>query len=297
MLLVLTGSRDGTCDLLFNDLKDGAFRFNVDIFQDYRVEFGSDDWLIENPTGKIITSKTATRAHWWKAFNFTTQSDGQYVTEEVKYVFRELYNWFSIRGWARGNPPHFHASKGKLVILEVARRFFVVPKFLAGWGLSEVAVARMQGSTVAKSLTSGLINTDKVLYTTEVDPSRLDQSYPWFLQERIDADADVTVQLCGERLFAFSRNRAGLSGLDWRQEIFTPNHHRARWIPRSLTADEEDAIRGFGQSLDVEWGRLDLMQRGDDLVFLEFNANGQWAFLDEDGQAGLREAVITYLTT
>ena len=37
------------------------------------------------------------------------------------------------------------------------------------------------------------------------------------------------------------------------------------------------------------------MMRGDDLVFLEFNANGQWVFLDYSGEDGLVKAVSKYL--
>ncbi|MBI1180820.1 MAG: hypothetical protein GC201_09700 [Alphaproteobacteria bacterium] len=295
MLLVLTGSRDGTCDLLFRSLRDRAFRFNIDIYQDYRVEFSAREWLIEDPTGRRITSANATCAHWWKAFNFTTESDNQYVTEEVKYIFSEIYNWFAVREMTRGNPPHFHKTKGKLMLLEVAQRHFKTPRFFAGWKFDDGTVRSWEQRAVAKSLTSGLITTDKVLYTTEVDTDRLDRSYPWFLQERVESAADVTIQLVGDRMFAFSRSRVGLKGLDWRREIFGPDHPRAPWVSRELSFDERKAVLGFAQDAGVDWGRLDLMETDEGLVFLEFNANGQWAFLDQDGSAGLLPAVVSYL--
>jgi hypothetical protein len=37
------------------------------------------------------------------------------------------------------------------------------------------------------------------------------------------------------------------------------------------------------------------MRIGDELVFLEYNANGQWVFLDYSGEDGLVEAVCNYL--
>ena len=39
MLLVLTGSKDGTADLLFSKIGNKGFRFNYDIFSDYSVVF------------------------------------------------------------------------------------------------------------------------------------------------------------------------------------------------------------------------------------------------------------------
>jgi hypothetical protein len=43
---------------------------------------------------------------------------------------------------------------------------------------------------VAKSLASGLSTTNKALFTTEVELAKLDPRYPWYLQEKVDADSD-----------------------------------------------------------------------------------------------------------
>jgi hypothetical protein len=295
VLLVLSGSRDGTCDLLFGELNDRAFRFNIDIYKDYRVEISGDRWLIENPVGKSITSEDATRAHWWKAFNFFVTPQPDYVVEEVKYIFSEIYNWFCVRDWMRGNLPDFHKRMGKIVLLNVAKKYFSVPDFLIGWNFSRDSINKLDGSVVAKSLTSGLVNTDKALYTTQIEPARIDLKYPWFLQQGIDAKADVTIQLVGSSMFAFSRSREGLEGLDWRKEIFSEQHDRAAWLPLELTLTQKSAVKRFAEDVGVNWGRLDLLETDTGLVFLEFNANGQWAFLDIDGRVGLLDAVINYL--
>jgi hypothetical protein len=96
MLLVLTGSKDGTADLLFSKIGNKGFRFNYDIFSDYSVVVRPDSWSVENPAGLKITNSTATAAFWWKAFNFFVEEE-DYVAEEVKYVFREIYGWFLAR--------------------------------------------------------------------------------------------------------------------------------------------------------------------------------------------------------
>ena len=70
MLLVLTGSKDGTADILFSRIGTKAFRFNYDIFSDYAVAFQPSSWSIENPTGLKIDGNTATSAFWWKALNY-----------------------------------------------------------------------------------------------------------------------------------------------------------------------------------------------------------------------------------
>ncbi len=37
------------------------------------------------------------------------------------------------------------------------------------------------------------------------------------------------------------------------------------------------------------------MRRGGELVFLEYNANGQWVFLDYQQKYGLLRSVVKYL--
>ena len=46
MLLFLTGSKDGTADLLLSKIGNRAFRFNYDIFSDYSVVVRPDSWSI-----------------------------------------------------------------------------------------------------------------------------------------------------------------------------------------------------------------------------------------------------------
>jgi len=49
--------------------------------------------------------------------------------------------------------------------------------------------------------------------------------------------------------------------------------------------------------MGVEFGRYDFMTVGetDELVFLEFNANGQWVFLDPFDKHGLLQCVTDWL--
>jgi D-alanine-D-alanine ligase-like ATP-grasp enzyme len=63
-----------------------------------------------------------------------------------------------------------------------------------------------------------------------------------------------------------------------------------------LAEYESTAIQGFLRALGVEWGRLDLLRDKDGkLWFLEFNANGQFGFLDEIDRAGLISSIAKYL--
>jgi len=295
VILLLTGSLDGTSDLLVRRLGKDIFRFNYDLFKDYELAFTPDAWSIKNPAGHSISSDTVTAAFWWKAFNYFLIDEDPFIVEEVKYVFRELYNWCRLQGLTKGNHHDFHNRLGKMNLLNIAAKYFPVPKTLATFRLG--GVDDLSGSKiVAKSFSSGLTVTNRALMTTEVDSARLDPNYPWFLQELIESSADVTVFVCGEKLFAYERDRSSLKGLDWRAEqSFKPDIKE--WARVGLRPEQESAVRAFCKAIDVDWGRLDFMRSGDTFIFLEFNANGQWVFLDYSDEDQLVESVCNYLVS
>lgn len=294
LLLLITGSADVTSDLICKKLGNEVFRFNYDIFQDYALEFTTNNWQITNPFGLTISSATVTSCFWWKAFNFQLENQDNFVIEEVKYIFRELYNWCRLRGVVKGNPHDFHNHFGKINLLEVASKYFITPKTLATF---KCAGVDKLGSTpvVAKSFTSALTDNMGSLLTTEVDKSRLHPGFPWYLQERIDSDFDVTVFVCGNKLFAYERSRKELKGLDWRAEQdFEPG--KKEWVRFTLSDKDKVAVEAFCKDIGVNWGRLDLMTTADSLAFLEYNANGQWMFLDYSNEDGVLDTVIDYIT-
>ncbi len=209
-------------------------------------------------------------------------------------MFREIYGWFLARSLTKGNNPEFHRFNGKIQILNLASAYFEIPKTICGWGNAIKSEIRSKRKIVAKSLTSGLTTTNKVLFTTEVDSSKLDPRYPWYLQEKVDAKSDITIFVCGRGLFAFERDRSGLKGLDWRnqEDMFSLEQ---KWAPFSLTKDQRKAVVAFLRKIGVEWGRLDFLWTGSKLVFLEYNANGQFVFLDLKDKLGILDCVVEYL--
>jgi hypothetical protein len=281
MILFITTSYDATVDLLVRHLEDGqGFRLNYDLWQDYGLEFTGRGWQITDPVGRSITSETVTGCFWWKAFHDLLPGTDRYVVDEVKYHLREIYGWCSLRRLVAGNPPDFHNRLGKLNILGMASRYFPVPETASGWRLGKLALA----NPVAKSLSSTSTEDGRVMYAQAVRADRLDPRFPWTLQERVDAEYDVTVFLCGEELFAFRRSRRHLQGLDWRVEVFSD---AVPWVRFDLSEADSEALLGLSRELGVRFGRYDFLMQEDRLSFLEFNANGQWGFLDPHGKIGL----------
>ena len=293
MLLLITGSSDGTSDSVCRKLGNKVFRFNHDLFSEYSFQFTPNKWQISNPLGHTLSSENISSCLWWKAFNFDLVDQDNFVVEEVKYIFRELYAWCRLRKLTKGNPYDFHNTLGKVNLLDIASKFFVVPETLISFQCAGVKSLK-KSPIVAKSLSSALTNNKASLLTTEVDTSRLDPKFPWYLQEKVESDFDITVVVCGEKLFAYERTRKNLKGLDWRgEQTFNPDIRE--WDKLQLMQDEINNIKAFCSSIKVNWGRLDFMKRDGELVFLEYNANGQWMFLDYHEEDGILPTVLDYL--
>jgi hypothetical protein len=114
------------------------------------------------------------------------------------------------------------------------------------------------------------------------------------LQEKIESKLDVTVFICGDQIFPFSRDRTNLKGLDWRSEQILDQDIQ-EWFFYELSEQQISSIKNFCKEISVEWGRIDFMEKDNNLVFLEYNANGQWVFLDYNGEHELVKKVSRYL--
>ena len=133
-------------------------------------------------------------------------------------------------------------------------------------------------------MTSTPIGKDKMFFVKEVQPSALDLSYPWFVQERIDGEEEVTVVYVNGKTYAAATSRNSFDGEDSRKSIFIS---QSAWPRCELSPEEERAIKGFMDETGYRFGRFDFIRKDGELWFLELNPNGQWAWLDEKNEHGL----------
>jgi hypothetical protein len=291
LLLLITSSGDATADLLADHFSEPFFRLNVDIYHEYDFVFTPEFWEVQDPTGRNISSETASRCVWWKAF-LNSLNDDQFIKHEVQYAINELYNWFRSRNLIIGNPPNVENELGKIRQAKIASEFFRIPDQRVGWGNFLTRGLDSSVNWVAKSLSSQLMADGKALFTTEVDPYLLDPQFIWTLQNKISADHDVTIQVAGTDIFAFSRSRKDLKSLDWRREIFTSD---TEWLPYELSPELKNKIQKMMVKFGLDWGRIDLLDCNGTLYFLEINPNGQWAFLDPQNEHSMITTIAKYL--
>jgi len=180
---------------------------------------------------------------------------------------------------------------GKIMQMRLATNYFHVPRWQIYWG-NNPHLVDVDYPVVVKTLKSTLNGDNKILFARQVDPNLLDTQYPWFIQENVNADYDVTVAVVQDKLFAYRLDRNSFDTPDWRKHIYSQN---LLWEFFELSTIYSNAVREFMQQANLQFGRLDFLLTGDKLSFLEVNANGQWGWLDIEQNTGLFDAVVEEL--
>lgn len=283
-LVIFTDSYDTTTDLLIKHLSSERhyiFRLNYDLLDSYSVTLSFNSFNIVDPIGRIATLSSVTKFLYRKPNRKKTFS-----SELARYV--ESENWAAMRFiinllWESGKivlvePYDAMIRLDKLTQLRIASKLFKVPESSFCLNVSQ----RLQSHNLITKSLSGMWLGQRLLYATKVDTNSLDNSYPWFYQELIDAEYDLTVVYIRGNLFAFRLNRSILAErgiIDWKQEM--GDHGLNGWSTYHLSNLERNKIKELMMLYCLDYGRLDfLINNQGELVFLEVNPNGQFAWLD-----------------
>lgn len=295
---IYTNSLDITTDLLISKVgTEEIFRFNVDLWREYKLKIDHIQLSIENSAGRCITSGDIAKFYWRKPFmsqylhpQRKIPSEQVYMEEELCYAMRDMVNLAWYEGKIVLVEPLADLRVGKFVQLKIADRYFKIPpyKFVSG----SPDFFESGKTSIVKSLTSKRVDENSVLFTTRVQEDQLDPSTPWLVQDYLPASWDVTVVFVRDRMYGFELNRDSFldKTVDWRETggPDATDAWRCHRIPKHL----EDSIFRFMNDLGLHYGRLDLLYNGDDYYFLEVNPNGEWAWLDFHGEVGLLGKMI-----
>ena len=265
-----------------------VLRFNIDKQDDFVWDFHADGFRIaETTSNKEITEKTLTSFYIRKPMYFDHIDVPKFGCEEnwLRKETDELFQDFYRECQHRGLVALVRCSNnryGKLRQLLAAQKYFHV----APWHFfhGELPEECKRGRWVVKSMTQTPIGEGKVFFVKEVDPAALDLSYPWFVQERIDGEEEVTVVYVDSKTYAANAPRSSFETEDSRKSLM----EKPRAWPRcELSPADERAIKGFMDETGYRFGRFDFIRKDGELWFLELNPNGQWAWLDEKNEHGL----------
>lgn len=283
--LIITNSFDVTTDLLIEQIgTENIFRLNFDLLDDYSILINDFSFKINSPI-KEISENEISKVYWRKPFSVSNKLS-EYEYQEKKQIVRGIFNILFVQGKAIITNPYKDFAIGKLLQLRVAKNYFNVPK----WEL----ILNHKSSfskCVAKSLSSTVIDDNKIFFTTIVETDQLDLKEPWHLQEYLDKKKDITVVYIYGEIFAFELDNSS-GQVDWRKnQLKTGNS----WNPHILNSNLSKSVLGFMKKMNLCYGRLDFILYEEQYFFLEVNINGQWAFLDLNNCNGLLTTMSKYI--
>ena len=289
MIFISTCSQDTTTDIVIRELNArDVLRFNIDKPEDFAWDFHRAGFRIaDKANGKEITDKSITSFYLRKPMYFDLIDVPSFGCAENwrREETDELFNDFFRECQSRGLVALVRSQNnkyGKLRQLLVAQKHFHV----APWHFfhGELPDELKHGRWVVKSMTSAMIGKDKMFLVKEVPPSALDLAWPWFVQERIEGEEEVTVVYIDGKTFAANAPRDSFGSEDSRKSLM---ENPTAWPQCELSPDDERAIKSFMGETCYRFGRFDFIRKDGELWFLELNPNGQWAWLDEKNERGL----------
>lgn len=289
---------DVTSDLLISKIgSERIFRFNFNLWRDYKIRMSADGFEFENPLGRRVTDRDIAKFYWRKPARTADLSATALVSERDNYIEEEL--WYMLREavnllWSRGRvvlvEPFADIRCGKLNQARAAARYFNIPPFQCVFG--DAKALRPGRRSVVKSLSSTRINKESAFYTTAVEEAELDPQIPWTIQDLVEAEKDVTVAVVRDKVFAFELERKPFANrtLDWRE--VASDYVTDEWKIHRLPAAIERGVLSLMADLQLHYGRTDLLYANGSYHFLEVNPNGEWGWLDPSGAHGLLGKII-----
>ena len=289
MIFISTCSQDKTTDIVMKELDaSDVLRFNIDKSEDFAWDFYRNGFrIVDKISKREITEQTFTSFYLRKPMYLDRIDIPKFGSVEnwCREETTELFNDFFRECQSRELTALVRSQNnkyGKLRQLLVAERYFRV----APWHFfhGELPDELKHGRWVVKSMTATPIGQGKVFFVKEVDPCALDLRYPWFVQERIDGEEEVTVVYIDGKTYAANAPRSSFNNEDSRKSLM---ENPASWPRCPLSSEDEQAIKGFMDETGYRFGRFDFIRKDGELWFLELNPNGQWAWLDEENKHGL----------
>lgn len=304
MLLILTSKEDLTADFLIVDLvrrKLPYFRLNVEDLVPGEFLFEADNSAVLRKIvlgNKELDLSLVTAVWYRRAIHpippaYLSQSEKAFIAGEFRHLVMGLVLNPEIL-WV--NPiDKVSVAENKLLQLRVARKIgFRIPKTLISsdvMKLRDFAAANAAG-TICKPIFHGLFfdGVDRYsIYTRRVTPESFQSEEadigPVLLQEEIPRKCDVRVTYIGRECFVAEVH--GAPGIvDWRDPDLA-----VRFLPSSIGPDLDAMCRAMLDELGLIYGAFDFIETKDgELVFLEVNPTGEWAWLEDKVGFPMRNA-------
>jgi hypothetical protein len=306
MLLILTSDKDLTADFLIVELINRNlpyFRLNAEELTtaNYTFSLAAGRMRREISVGPRILDLDKVTAVWYRRAiqpgPIAALSPGEriFVAGELRHLAMGLVLNPDVT-WV--NPiDHVSVAEHKLYQLQIARQLGLrVPRTLVSRDPLELRTFAKENNagTICKPIFHGMFFDETSaysVYTRRVTPESIEaesvSSCPVLLQEEIPRIADVRATFIGSQCFV-ADIKGDSSLVDWRDPDVPVHYSKS-----VLSADVQRMCQAMLAKLGLKYGAFDFVRTPDDeLVFLEINPTGEWAWLEDRLGFPMRDAFI-----
>lgn len=309
MHLIVTSKRDLTSDFIILELQRRGlpyFRLNTEdipkaVFRCVPGDPGA--WQFDLPNASFDLSRVNAayfrRPGMPEALLEISEGERSYSALEWYATLQSLY-WAVGERWL--NPPHLIAlAENKIYQLTLARALgFLIPDTLVSNDPIAAREFASKGEIIGKPLRNSVVKgleLDRVVFTTRVsineqtDPLSI-RACPMILQREIRKQFDVRVTVVGDQVFAATIDSQSDSAteVDWRRTSKPDLAHAVYHLPE----DVADQCIALTQKMGLRFGAVDfVLDRDDQLWFLEINPNGQWGWIETRTGQPIAAAIVS----
>lgn len=322
MILLVTSKDDLTSDYLIKRINDRGvefFRFNTEDFPTFfdvslfLDKEGSDFTIRDRVRQSTISASEVSSAYFRKPRKPTIEGEADieeqiFHEREMVETLRSLWRLMPREKWLN-SPESLFLASSKVKQLTIAKEIgFQIPETLISSRPGDIlAFAEKHGNDlIAKAVKNGFLVSSEsanLIFTGRVEASdyasikHSQTVVPSTLQPRLNKQCDLRITVIGDCVFAAAilSQEHETTSVDWRTwgTVSNVNLIQERFtLPQSVA----EMCRELNRRLDLEFSCIDMVQTTDDeFVFLEVNANGQWAWIEEMVGFPVRDAIIDRL--
>jgi glutathione synthase/RimK-type ligase-like ATP-grasp enzyme len=306
MLLILTSDKDLTADFLIVELINRGlpyFRLNAEELTkaDFHFAMAENTVRREVSVGTKTVALSEVDAVWYRRAIHPgptaslSRSESAFVGGELRHLTLGLVLNPEVT-WV--NPiDKVSVAELKLYQLQIAQQLgFRVPRTVISRdaGTLRTFATRNEYGTICKPIFHGMFVDESSIYsvlTRRITPESIDADSvkvcPVLLQEEIKRESDVRATFIGPHCFV-ADIKGDPSLVDWRDPDVSVSY-----VAGSLGQEVEGMCRAMLKKLGLIYGAFDFVRTPDgDLVFLEVNPTGEWAWFEDRLGFPMREAFI-----
>ncbi|MBQ9610227.1 MAG: hypothetical protein IJV15_12385 [Lachnospiraceae bacterium] len=301
MILLITNKDDVTVDYVVRELRRQQlpyYRLNTEeipekVYVDFN--FTTDVFCLrDNEKDSVIdlgqvTSVYFRRPRITNLSHIESELDSTekyYLQREAAQILEGIYKILESRYWIN-NVYRIREAENKIHQLRLAKEIgFITPDTILSNSSDRIKdfFNTHSRDCIIKPVRSGGMGDEsgKVIFTSKLERVPADgqiESFPLYLQNRIEKAADLRIVTIGERVYCamIESQTDSMAQIDWRRARGTLEHTE-HILPVSI----QEMCKEITKRLGLIYSAIDMVLTQDDnYVFLECNPNGQWAWLEE----------------